>query len=607
MLLLPKQGVNDKHTSFLSILCAECRYHFHVDAKKTYSRDLDETKHPSHMLIPVRQWFPADCQDRKSEYFTEVGRAEFICAVEGCFYTVSISVMPPKLTAEQVAMLNDDDRVFRNLQHAREEDPQRYIDVSDTWSAGMTIPTLAQYLEDRLAKPSGDVLRIKKRNKRFRVCFGKDFDDLLRSLGFEERTDDDGEECWYITEPTTPITSTTTATISHTRKAHLQDTLEELRALLPKSRTTPAWTELLEAFQGYLPRREVDLLTANKISEDDLALLGCLRAYAPQWFSWAATLLASLCPHRRDEYLDAGLRCIQERSEEASLSIIMYKSQFDQMASVDRQVQAAFEFFGASPEDGKDTNRILNKYRTIVKTDSSDSFKAEAFQHLEVISNHLDADLLGDVARGDSLAIPTPSIGSSGRRMSIGAASRLLKVETDFTAELIRDFAVNVVCCQFFPYPEYDTNHMAKQDERVDRKTVVEALEVLSELKLQQDKPNEAQSLKETADFLLATGDIATGQAGVSSGNEQTVTVGSSSRFTTPPGLKNIGNTCYLNSLLQYFYNVRAVREMVLNYDQIQLGLDELAVGNRRTGGNGTPVTLEEAIVARQCEFKLES
>ncbi|KAI3325718.1 cysteine proteinase [Xylariaceae sp. AK1471] len=581
MLLLPKQAVKDKHTSFLSILCAECRYHFHVDAKKTYSRDLDDTKHPSHMLIPVRQWFPADYQDRKSEYFTDVGKAEFICAAEGCFYTVSISVVPPKLTAEQVAMLNDDNRILRNLQHAREEDPQRYIDVPDTWAAGTAVPTLAQYLEDRLAKSSGDVLRIKKRNKRFRVAFGKDFDDLLRSLGFEERTDDDGEECWYITEPTALTTLTINATVTHTRKAHLQDILEELRTLFPNSKTTPAWTELLEAFQGYLPRREVDLITANKISEDDLALLGCLRECSPRWFSWAATLLASLCPPRRDEYLDAGLRCIQERSEEASLSIIMYKSQFDQMASVDRQVQAAYEFFGASLEDGKDTNRILNKYRTIIEADPSDSFRAEAFQHLEVISNHLGADLLGDVARGDSLAVPTPSIGSSNRRMSIGSASRLLNVETGFTAEMIRDFAVNV-------------------DERVDRRTVVEALEVLSDLKLQQDKPSEAQSLKEAADFLLATGNIATSQPGVSSGNEQLITAGPALRFTTPPGLKNIGNTCYLNSLLQYFYNVRAVRDMVLNYDQIQLGLDDLAVSNRRTGGNGTPVTLEEAIVARQ-------
>ena len=34
-----------------------------------------------------------------------------------------------------------------------------------------------------------------------------------------------------------------------------------------------------------------------------------------------------------------------------------------------------------------------------------------------------------------------------------------------------------------------------------------------------------------------------------------------------PVGLSNIGNTCYLNSLLQYLYTIREIRETVLNMD----------------------------------------
>lgn len=41
---------------------------------------------------------------------------------------------------------------------------------------------------------------------------------------------------------------------------------------------------------------------------------------------------------------------------------------------------------------------------------------------------------------------------------------------------------------------------------------------------------------------------------------------------------------------------------MVLNFQDVELELDEETVGRRRTGGNGTSVNLEEAIVARQCE-----
>jgi len=40
------------------------------------------------------------------------------------------------------------------------------------------------------------------------------------------------------------------------------------------------------------------------------------------------------------------------------------------------------------------------------------------------------------------------------------------------------------------------------------------------------------------------------------------------SQMTDPRGLGNIGNTCYLNSLLQYFFTVKPVRELVQNLEQ---------------------------------------
>ncbi|GAP85168.1 putative ubiquitin carboxyl-terminal hydrolase 2 [Rosellinia necatrix] len=574
MLLLPSQTFEQPDKSFLSILCADCRYHFHVTTFKAHTRVFDDTGHPTHMLIPAH----SDLHNHKYG----AGEARFICAAEDCSYMINISVSPPKLTHEQIHMLRDDSRVFRNLQRAQAEDSQRYLDIPDNYGAGTALPTLAKYIEDRLAKPTGEVLKIKKRNKRFCVAFGKDFDDLLRSLGFEERVDEEDEECWYITEPE-PLPIGSPCPI-YTRRAHLQDTLEELRTFLASSTTTPAWSKLIDAFPGYLSRHNagpVSIKLTKNLPAHDLELLGCLEEFPPHGFSWAAILLANLCPSRRDVFLDAGLRCIQERNEDASLNIIMYKSQFDQAPSIDPQVQAAFDFFDASFEDGKDPQRILDKYRTKVEKDTTDLFRGEASRHLEIISNHLGADLLGDIARGESLAIPAPSTGLTSRRMSISSASQLLNVDAAFTAEMIRDFASNV-------------------DERVDRAKVVEALEVLGNLKEQQDKHDEAQVLQETADFLRATGNIATGLPNPFPRPEESSTTDPTTPFTTPPGLKNIGNTCYLNSLLQYFYNVRPIREMVLDYSRIQLGLDDESVNNRRTGGNGTPVTLEEAIVARQ-------
>ncbi|KAK5625687.1 hypothetical protein RRF57_001403 [Xylaria bambusicola] len=534
---------------------------------KVDSHGLDE-KHPIHMLIPS----PVDSEDCE-----DVAR-EFICAAEDCLYMVKISVISPKFHTGQIDLMRDEERILQNLQLARNEDPARFADFPAAWFGGSsTVTTLAQYIEDRLNKPSGQVLKIKKRNKRFRVSFGNDLDDILRSLGFEERKDEDDEECWYITEPEPIITGNPTP--MNTRRAHLEDTLEELRSLLPGANTTPAWSKLMDAFPGYATRPGVNLVPADAISEDDLVEIGCLKEFPPQWFSWAAVLLADICPSRRDLFLDAGLRCIGERNEEASLSIIIYRSQFDQRPSLDPEVKAAFDFFIKNPTymEGKDV--ILKVLRDLLELDPADSLKTEIFQHLETISNYLGADLLGEVARGDSLATAASSTGPNSRRMSIRSASRLLKVDASFTADMIREFAANV-------------------DELVDRERVVEALEVLSDLKFQQDQHAESQSLKEAADFLRETGGIAPRQQDNAKGQYSSATDPTIS-FNTPPGLRNIGNTCYLNSLLQYFYNVKPVRAMVLNYDQIQLGLDDTSVSNRWTGGNGTPVTLEEAIVAQ--------
>lgn len=52
-----------------------------------------------------------------------------------------------------------------------------------------------------------------------------------------------------------------------------------------------------------------------------------------------------------------------------------------------------------------------------------------------------------------------------------------------------------------------------------------------------------------------------------------------------PVGLNNIGNTCYLNSLLQYFYTIRAVRDVAMNIEEYQMPLAGNEMANRRAGG----------------------
>ena len=62
--------------------------------------------------------------------------------------------------------------------------------------------------------------------------------------------------------------------------------------------------------------------------------------------------------------------------------------------------------------------------------------------------------------------------------------------------------------------------------------------------------------------------------------------------LSLPPGLDNLRNTCYLNSILQYFYTVTPVRELVLTFDATAAGLDSNLANQN-----------EEVYLGRQCEY----
>jgi ubiquitin carboxyl-terminal hydrolase 25/28 len=76
-----------------------------------------------------------------------------------------------------------------------------------------------------------------------------------------------------------------------------------------------------------------------------------------------------------------------------------------------------------------------------------------------------------------------------------------------------------------------------------------------------------------------------------------------------PVGLDNIGNTCYLNSLLQFYYTIKAVRELVLNIDKYRMDLNssnaEDDIRNKQVGGR--KIKTFEVIKAQKCMFTSQS
>ena len=68
-----------------------------------------------------------------------------------------------------------------------------------------------------------------------------------------------------------------------------------------------------------------------------------------------------------------------------------------------------------------------------------------------------------------------------------------------------------------------------------------------------------------------------------------------------PVGCQNIGNTCYLNSVLQFLFTIKPLREMVLNFEQYSQETSPEALEKKRVGRSA--VTAEKVQKAQECKF----
>ncbi len=67
-----------------------------------------------------------------------------------------------------------------------------------------------------------------------------------------------------------------------------------------------------------------------------------------------------------------------------------------------------------------------------------------------------------------------------------------------------------------------------------------------------------------------------------------------------PVGLENIGNTCYLNSLLQFYFTIKPLRDLVLKINEFKMPTDEDSLKSKRVGSRN--VSKKEVDRAQQCE-----
>ncbi|KAJ5504111.1 Peptidase C19 ubiquitin carboxyl-terminal hydrolase 2 [Penicillium fimorum] len=616
-------------SSKVSAICTKCRYHLQMVVNYTSHMSTfgqNQGRHLHHLVYKSGRQKNGLALPEETPKGQLAETYHYQCSYTSCSAMVSLRIISPILNSAFIHLMTDKDLLRKRAEEATAAYPESMEGMGDPQPINV-LDNLRLYVTNALRNPQRSK-PISSVNKRFMHSFGVEgaaCKELLEFLEFmynkvrnndivspksccvpgaccvaDESTQDTG--AWHPPKPT----SDAEKPYHDTMRLFLDDVIHELHILvylrpgserrgsqipsLPPS-AVPVLFSALEA-QDYptaLRYKEFEMAHAPFYEDlgvmEDMSSFAVIEAYNRQ-------ILAD--PDRTPVYLSA-------------LKAIGFLRGGDDQETIDTAVQAAYEQGKYAVEDIISAYQYFNLHFDDPNL-TEDSIIGKFYAFLS--STTQDTEARQQLWRiGDSRGSARIKAASEDRVSTVEQANVFLGVEdntpddfvmTMYTAKvndnpltqelakravaLIAESRKSVALKHFIDTGEMIAGEMDIGDAyrllQIPDRTADDGAIIAAYTICIDENPGDAERYNQALTIIAKQLDSSTlrNMAGISNEPDR-------SMHDWPVGLQNIGNTCYLNSLLQFYFSVRPFRELVLDFEHFQMDLnDEETLAKKQVG-----------------------